>query len=155
MMHPATISDTIVRSITIRAPRSRVWRALADVNEFSEWFGVKAEGAFAPGARVRMTSTIEGFEGEVFHVNVVEMTPETRFAWRWHPGLNPHGVEPDEPMTLVVFELEDLGGSTKVTMTESGFSGISLARRARVFEENQGGWDYQMAALERYAGPRE
>jgi hypothetical protein len=39
---------------------------------------------------------------------------------------------------------------------ESGFDRLSLARRARVFEENGKGWEFQlvslMASLTRYAG---
>ncbi|MEP6471794.1 MAG: vanillate O-demethylase oxidoreductase VanB, partial [Acidobacteriota bacterium] len=45
-------TDRIEKSILLRAPRSRVWRAIATPEEFGAWFGVKLEGAFAPGARV-------------------------------------------------------------------------------------------------------
>ena len=47
-----TGTDRIERKILLRAPRSRVWRALTDSAEFGTWFGVKVEGAFAPGATV-------------------------------------------------------------------------------------------------------
>ncbi len=37
----------------MRAPLSRVWRALADAEEFGRWFGFEVDGTFAPGAKVR------------------------------------------------------------------------------------------------------
>jgi uncharacterized protein YndB with AHSA1/START domain len=46
-------TDRIERKIRLSAPRSRVWRALTNPVEFGAWFGVKVEGRFAPGARVR------------------------------------------------------------------------------------------------------
>jgi len=35
-------TDRIERKIFMRAPRSRVWRALTDSREFGAWFGVTA-----------------------------------------------------------------------------------------------------------------
>ncbi len=49
-LHKST--DRIEKEMVLRAPRSRVWRALADAEEFGTWFGIKLEGAFAPGASV-------------------------------------------------------------------------------------------------------
>ena len=137
----------------IRAPRARVWRAITDIGEFSRWFSVETEGTFAPGARLRMTSTYEGCRGEVFYVDVQEMIPERTFSWRWHPGQAEPGVDySKEPTTLVVFQLDEVEGGTRVTVVESGFDQLSLARRARIYEENESGWKIQLASLERYAG---
>ena len=46
-------TDRIEKEIVLRAPRSRVWRALADAEQFGAWFGIKLDGAFASGSRVR------------------------------------------------------------------------------------------------------
>jgi uncharacterized protein YndB with AHSA1/START domain len=43
--------DRIEKSTVLRAPCSRVWRTLTDPKAFSEWFQVKVEGPFTPGAR--------------------------------------------------------------------------------------------------------
>ena len=141
----------IERSVFIQAPRARVWRALTDLAEFSKWFGVSAEGRFVPGARLMMTVTIEGYAGMVFYLTVEKMEPMELFSWRWHPGSVEPGIDySKEPTTLVEFRFRDEAGGTRVTVVESGFEAISLARRAKVFEENTGGWEYQMAALEKY-----
>jgi uncharacterized protein YndB with AHSA1/START domain len=148
-----TTSDTskIEKIILIRAPRSRVWRAITNAQEFSKWFGVEMAGTFAPGARLQMTTTHEEHKGIIFYVTVEQMEPEHTFSWRWHPGI----PEPDvdystEPMTLVAFRLEEVENGTKVTLIESGFDRLSLARRAKAYEGNSQGWDMQMKSLERY-----
>ena len=143
--------NRIEKKILLRAPRKRVWNAITDTEAFAKWFGVEIEGKFEPGARVRMTSTIEGYEGEVFYVVIEKMEPERLFSWRWHPGM----IRPDvdyskEPMTLVTFRLEDTEGGTQLTVEESGFDEITLARRASVYEENEKGWEYQVQSLARY-----
>ena len=43
-------ANRIEKQVLLRAPRSRVWRALADAGEFGRWFGVELSGAFTPGA---------------------------------------------------------------------------------------------------------
>ena len=139
----------IERTIHIRAPRARVWRAIADVREFAAWFQVKAEGEFTPGELVRMTTTHPDYAGITFFLTVEEIDPERRLTWRWHPGAQE--VPEDAPTTLVEFTLAEENGGTRVTVVESGFDRISLARRAKVYEENTKGWEYQMGALQRYA----
>lgn len=145
----ATDLTKIERSVFIRAPRARVWRAIANVREFAAWFRVKAEGEFLPGATVRMTSLHPGYEHISFSVIVETIEPETRLTWRWHPGADqpPAG----EPMTSVEFRLADEDGGTRVTVIESGFDRLSLARRAKAYDENTKGWEAQMAALTKYA----
>src|SRR3954469_24788378 len=46
-------TDRIEKKILLRAPLTRVWRALADSKEFGTWFGMKFDGPFVPGASVR------------------------------------------------------------------------------------------------------
>lgn len=46
-------TDKIEKQILLRAPRKRVWRALSDSTEFGTWFGLRFDGPFAPGARMR------------------------------------------------------------------------------------------------------
>lgn len=146
--------SSIERKTLIRAPRERVWRALTDTAEFSKWFGVRTDGQFAPGARLRMTSTHPGeYEGVAFDMTVVEMTPPKAFSWRWHPGAEqPPAGDTTATTTLVTFRLDEVPGGTLVTVFESGFDQISLERRARVYQDNTQGWEFQMKSLESYVG---
>ena len=53
--------DRIEKQVLLRAPRSRVWRALTDPRQFGEWFGVNVTGPFAPGRRVKGAVTHKGY----------------------------------------------------------------------------------------------
>ena len=145
-----TEKTRIERSTRIAASRERVWQAITDPPQFAKWFGVEFTGNFEPGARIQMTTTPEEYKGIVFEVLVEEVTPYT-LSWRWHPGMPEPGVDySKEPMTLVEFRLEEAGGGTLVTVTESGFDRISLARRAGVFAQNDEGWRQQLVSLDGY-----
>jgi uncharacterized protein YndB with AHSA1/START domain len=137
----------IERSTFIRAPRARVWKAIADSGEFGLWFQVKAEGAFTPGTKVRMTSTHPGCMGLVFYVTIEQVVPEQLLSWRWYPGAAP---DETEPPTTVEFRLADAEGGTTVTVTESGFDRISLEKRAVKFKDNDQGWAGQLVSLAKH-----
>jgi len=140
-----TGTDRIEKQILLHAPRSRVWRALADAKEFGAWFRVELQGAFAPGARIRGKVTYPGYEHLVFELHVDRMEPERLFSWRWHPAAIERGVDySKEPTTLVVFTLEDHAGGTLLKVVESGFDGIPAERRAQAYRMNEGGWATQM-----------
>jgi uncharacterized protein YndB with AHSA1/START domain len=141
---------SIERKVVLRAPRTRVWSALTDVNKFCQWFcGDSVEGVFTPGAKVHVRASAE--QGGNFDIFVQEMQPEHLFTWRWHPGAHDSSLDyTKEPTTLVAFKLADAEGGTLLTITESGFDDISLARRAKVFGQNNQGWDDQVENLQRY-----
>jgi uncharacterized protein YndB with AHSA1/START domain len=148
-------TDRIERQVLIRAPRSRVWRALTDPAEFGAWFGVKVEGTFAPGARVRGRITHKGYEHLTWDITIDRMEPERLFSWRWHPYAVEPGVDySPEPPTLVVFEFEEVSGGTRLTVVESGFDHVPLARRALAYRMNSEGWTIQTGAIERYVAAK-
>jgi uncharacterized protein YndB with AHSA1/START domain len=147
MSHSNT--DRIERKILLRAPRSRVWLALTDPVEFGTWFGVKVDGAFAPGARVRGAITHKGYEHVIWDITIERMEPERLFSWRWHPAAIEPGVDYSvEPTTLVTFTLEEVAGGTMLAVVESGFDQVPLARRAQAYRMNEEGWTIQMQAIE-------
>ena len=76
-------ADRIEKKIVLRAPRSRVWRAIADAEEFGTWF-----------------------------------------------------------------RLAEVPGGTELTVVESGFDRIPLARRDEAFRMNEGGWTAQLKNVE-------
>lgn len=148
-----TSTDRIEKSVVLRAPRERVWRALADAQAFGTWFGVALDGAIAPGARLSGKITHPGYEHLPFEITIDRMEPERLLSWRWHPHSVEAGVDYSaEPTTLVVFELADVADGTRLTVVESGFDGIPLSRRATAYRGNDEGWTGQMVAIERYLG---
>src|SRR6516162_5409656 len=102
-------TDRIEKSILLRAPRSRVWRALSNPDEFGRWFGARLVGDFAPGARVVGQMTIPGHEHFRFELVVEKVQPEGLFSFRWHPyAVDPAVDYSSEPMTLVEFRLVEV-----------------------------------------------
>jgi uncharacterized protein YndB with AHSA1/START domain len=146
-----TTTDRIEKRVELRAPRARVWRAIANATEFGAWFGMKLEGAFAPGASVRGRLTIPRYDHLTLDIQVERIEPERYFSYRWHPyAIDPKVDYSTEPTTLVEFQLDEIAGGTAVTIVESGFDRIPLARRAEAFRMNDQGWAGQIKNLARY-----
>lgn len=159
-------TDRIEKRTFLKAPRSRVWRAITDSQEFGIWFGMKLNGPFVPGAPTfgaitptQMDSKVaemqQPYAGKAVVLLIERMEPETLFSFRWHPG------DPDlaadyskEPTTLVTFQLEEVDGGTQLTLTETGFDQLPPALRKNAFEGNDGGWTIQMTLIAKYLDAR-
>jgi uncharacterized protein YndB with AHSA1/START domain len=147
----STSTDRIEKKIHLKAPRSRVWRAVSDSGEFGEWFRVKLDGPFVAGATVHGHVLHPGFEHLKFEMVIDQVEPQRLLAYRWHPyAIDPKVDYSQEPMTLVELRLEEAAGGTELTITESGFDRIPAARRAEAFRMNDGGWAQQVANIERH-----
>ena len=147
-----TSTDRIERKILLKAPRSRVWRALANAEELGNWFGVHLKGeTFAPGQKAKGQITHPGYEHLVLNVVIESMEPERLLSWRWHPYAVDTKVDySQEQTTLVTFELQEVEGGTLLTITESGFDKVPVARRLEAFRMNSGGWDQQLKNIEKH-----
>ena len=145
-------TDRIERQVRIRAPRSRVWRALTNAEEFGGWFGVKLSGGtFVAGKRVSGAITHPGYTHLQWNVRIEAVEPERRFAWRWHPYAVEHGTDySSEQTTLVEFTLDDDKGTTLLKVVESGFDKLPPERRLDAFRGNSEGWDAQMENIDRH-----
>lgn len=155
-------TDRIEKKILLRASRQRVWRAVADSAEFGRWFGMRFDSPFTPGASVRgvivptavdpaVAEAQRPHEGKSFEITIEKMEPERLFSFRWHPFAVDSGVDYSvEPTTLVVFTLEEAADGILLTVEESGFDRIPLARRALAFNANDGGWTLQMTLIEKH-----
>jgi len=142
-------TDRIEKKVVLRAPRARVWRAIANAEEFGQWFRVRLDGAFAQGRSVRGNITHPGYEHLNFELWVERIEPERYFAYRWHPyAIDPAVDYSTEPTTLVEFRLDEAKGGTLLTIVESGFDQIPAGRRAEAFRMNEGGWTQQAKNIE-------
>ena len=155
-------TDRIEKTIVLRAPRDRVWHAITDSKQFGTWFGVEFDAPFVAGAKMtgRMAPTKvdpaiakmqEAYAGQKFDCTIDRIEPMQLFSFRWHPfAIDPKLDYSAEPTTLVAFELAEVDGGTRLTITESGFDRIPLERRAKAFEANSGGWQKQTELLSKY-----
>jgi uncharacterized protein YndB with AHSA1/START domain len=149
------MNDRIEKRIELKAPVSRVWRALTDYREFGEWFRVKLDGPFVPGKVSRGQITHPGYEHVKWEAVVQKMEPEQLFSFTWpHPkSLDKADIPLDyseEPKTLVEFRLQKTTTGTLLLVTESGFDKLPGDRRLEAFRRNEGGWTQQMKNIENH-----
>jgi uncharacterized protein YndB with AHSA1/START domain len=143
--------DRIEKQIEIKAPVSRVWRALTDYREFGTWFRVALEGPFVAGKDARGRIMYPGKEHLTMTVTVQRIEPERLFSFTWHPyAIDPNIDYSAEPPTLVEFTLERTPGGTRLTLVESGFDRLPPHRRDEAFRMNDGGWSIQVQNIAKH-----
>ena len=146
----ASETDRIERSIHIKAPRAKVWRSLADAEQFGTWFGAALKGKqFAAGQRVQVPMTIKGYEHVVFDAMLERIEPESLMSYRWHPRTGDLDYSKEE-RTLVTFTLKDVEGGTLLTVVETGFDKLPPARRMDAIRGNSRGWEFQLNRMNDY-----
>jgi uncharacterized protein YndB with AHSA1/START domain len=144
-------TDRIEKTIDLKAPVSRVWRALTDHEQFGQWFRVRLDGPFVPGQASTGHITYPGYEHLKWEAVVQRMEPERLFSFTWHPYAIEAGVDySKEPPTLVEFTLEKIATGTRLRVVESGFDKIPAHRRDEAFRMNEGGWAIQVENIASY-----
>jgi uncharacterized protein YndB with AHSA1/START domain len=149
------MNDRIEKQIELRAPPSRVWRALTDHRAFGEWFGVQIDGPFVEGQVSRGHMTYPGYEHVKWEAVVEKIEPERLFSFTWaHPKsldkATYSGDYSSDPKTLVEFKLEKTTNGTLLRITESGFDKLPADLRLEAFRRNEGGWTQQVSNIENY-----
>lgn len=141
------MKDTITREITVKAPKERVYKAITDPAEITNWFPDKIEGTLEVGQRPVFMFTSVNHKTSIY---VEAAKPFEYFAYRWVPGSK--GIVGDVlkvPNTLVEFFIEEMGQETKVTVKESGFASLPAAVAEESFNQNSGGWEHMIGRLEK------
>ncbi|HEY8239592.1 MAG TPA: SRPBCC domain-containing protein [Candidatus Limnocylindrales bacterium] len=136
----AVIPDQLdhVYSIFINAEPDRVWRAITDGDDTVQYFyGTRVVSDWAQGSHIRYDNpdgTLAA-DGEVLSIDPPKRL-EMSFLARWDPGLEAEGP------VRQVWELDDVGGSTKLTVTTYG-----LKAGSQMAEEFAGGIVYIVSGL--------
>jgi uncharacterized protein YndB with AHSA1/START domain len=143
------MDNRIEKRIELKAPVSRVWRALTDHREFGQWFQVEIDAPFVAGQPSSGHFTVPGYEHLRWQAVIRKMEPEKLFSFTWHPyAIDPRQDYSAETPTLVEFTLQATAGGTLLLLTESGFEKLPAARRAEAFRMNEGGWSTQLRNIE-------
>jgi uncharacterized protein YndB with AHSA1/START domain len=102
--------DVLVeRTVELDAPTAAVWTALTDDRALSEWFGGPVTLEPVPGGAGRF----DDGGGEVREARVDEVDTGRKLSFRWWPEDDANG-----PITTVTFELTEVGGVTRLVVTE-------------------------------------
>ena len=145
------MNDRIEKTIDLKAPVSRVWRALTDHEEFGTWFRVRLEGPFVPGQVSRGHITYPGYEHLRWEAVVQRMELERLFSFTWHPyAVDPEADYSSETPTLVEFTLAKIPTGTRLRIVESGFARLPAHRRDEAFRMNERGWGIQAENIARH-----
>jgi uncharacterized protein YndB with AHSA1/START domain len=165
-------SERIEKRVSLRAPVSRVWQAIANAKEFGRWFGLELDGVFVAGKPITATfneslneaaiaeyqkklglppSKVKLPEKSTVFCTVERVEPERYFSFRWIPyGIDAEADPKNEATTLVEFRLEKVADGTLLTIVESGFDRVPAHRRERAFRMNEGGWAGQAENLRKH-----
>ena len=139
------MADRIEKTIELKAPISRVWRALTDHHEFGTWFRVRLDGPFVAGKVTRGQISYPGYEHLRWEAVVQKMEPERLSSFTWHPyAIDPNHDYSGELPTLVEFTLQSIATGTLLRVVESGFDRLPSTRRLDAFRMNDGGWSQQI-----------
>ena len=132
---------SVRRSIQIAAPVDKVWRAVAEPEHVSRWFG----RTVLDGVGVGATGTMTFPDYDVIPLRVEEFDEPRRITYRWNNddalGKLPEAID-ESTATVFTFTLEEAEGGTRLTVVESGFERTSDPRAN--MESHRTGWDLEL-----------
>jgi uncharacterized protein YndB with AHSA1/START domain len=134
----------VERSIWIKAPRERVWRAITDPEQIQQWF--------SPGSPWRLTTLQVGGQLSVYdpetdtdsHIEMIELVdPPHQFRTRSVPQ------PPETPQTTIWTLAEEKGG-TRLTITNAGYELVAADVRHPTMEQNAFGFGMMLENLQAF-----
>ena len=142
------MQNEIIREITVRSPKEKVYSAISDPKQIINWFPDTVEGNLEVGKQSTFIFKNENHKASVY---IEKATPYDYFSYRWVPGGSNSftGDVLTVPNTLVEFIIEEGEAGTKVTVKESGFENLPAEIAEQCFKDNSGGWGYMMDRLEK------
>jgi uncharacterized protein YndB with AHSA1/START domain len=152
------VRDEVQRHIIVRADIKRAFAALTEPSLFPTWGPQRVEGKLEPGERPVLDFGAAG--GGKTAIYVVAVEAPNYFAFRWAQGATDPATLLSDPLsvpnTLVEFRLEEVEGSTRVTVTESGISklpGMPGLDPDTSLEHMGEGWQIMLGGLDRFFDP--
>ena len=131
------MADTFVAhaSVTINAPRARVWDALVDPEMIERYLPMTSVTSdWSEGSPIVWKSE---FQGKAFEVKgtVLRFEPERVLEYDHSlPIFRPSGGQAPRDRQVVTIELRDVGARTEVLVTERNNKNV------REFEHSEGSW---------------
>ncbi|MEM7050904.1 MAG: SRPBCC family protein [Acidobacteriota bacterium] len=137
------MQDKIEKSVDLKAPVPRVWRALTDHREFGAWFRVDLENPFTIGEVTAGRVTHPECDHLQWAALVRAIEPERYFAFSWCPLAQDADFDKG-PTTLVEFTLTATQEGTRLEICESGFGALPAGPRNEALRSNTRGWNEQV-----------
>lgn len=119
----------IKKELVIRATSARVYKAITDPKELTQWFPDVATLEPKIGGKIhfkfsQFKTDDKSSKNYLMDGKVIELEENKKLAYTWgHPNI------PEFPPTKVIWTLEEIGeGMTKVTIIHTGFSDDDMMR---------------------------
>ena len=130
---------TLERSIWINAPRERVWKAVSDPAQITQWF--------APGTEFSIKDNTIAIlmNGAYVDVALIEVNdPPRELTTRSLP----------DRILATSYLLEEENNGTRFTVIETGFELLPEDQRKQRLEQDSGGWEMALENLKAYIDGR-
>ena len=144
MINPTAAQvGAIERELHLRQPPDRVWSALTDPDEISQWFCNSVSCDLRPGGDARFTWSGGHPDAGAYYARIENFDPPRAFAYRWARDAD---TPVDEgPSTLVEWQLQPTAdGGCDLRLRESGFE------RDEDRKANDKGWGEELAELKEH-----
>jgi uncharacterized protein YndB with AHSA1/START domain len=134
----------VERSVLIKVPIERVWQALTNPAQLEQWYAPGCPWeipALEPGATIKFHNT----DTDIQLATIEVVKPLQEFTLRWqldpmHPGL-----------TLTnTFRLEPENGSTRVTVSQSGYESLPDGMREEQLRQDADAYTAIAESLKSY-----
>ena len=144
MATPLIISN----SISIRAPKAKVWDALVNPDYTRKYmFGCEPVTDWKPGSTLLWNGVDDGKLITFVKGNIVEIRPEEYLAYT---VIDPNNTEvPDIPENYltVTYTLEEKEGMTQFTVTQGDYSTVADGQSRYEDTNKVGGWTTLLEAI--------
>lgn len=144
--HITPDNDVVTLEIFIAAPRERIFQAITDPAQASQWWGRKDQYYFnhfdmdvRVGGKWSTTGTKPQIGDLEVHGEFLEIDPPRRLAYSWSSSWMP-------AVTKVLWELDSQSNGTLVRLTHSGFAGD-----ANQTQGHSHGWSLLFTWLQAFA----
>jgi uncharacterized protein YndB with AHSA1/START domain len=118
----------VERSVWIHAPINRVWLAVTDAQQLSQWYATYYKWEI-PSLKVGAQVKFFNGENDIVHATIVVVDPPREFTVRWEADKN------YPSMSLVTsFRLAEENGGTRATIFESGYEMMPETERQEWIE---------------------
>lgn len=136
----------VERTIWINARRERVWQAVTEPDQLSQWYATYYHWdipALEVGTTIRFYNKDDQADAQIATIEVVD--PPREFTVRWQPD-----KEYPEVSLITSFLLAEEDGGTRATINESGYERLSGAVRQQWLDATHRGYTMSMANLRAY-----
>ncbi|WP_256999375.1 SRPBCC family protein [Microbacterium sp. SZ1] len=134
---------TVRRTIRISASIEKVWAAVTEPENISQWFGRAKLDSFSVGATGSLT--FPGQHSIPLRIEAIDEPHLVSYRWSNDGASGEFPVEVDERSTVFTFTLEPLADGTRLTVVETGFDATSDP--AANMEFHRQGWDSELDKL--------